>query len=155
LRKVLVLILILAIGCTALSNIAGFFESIPKPVKTIVGIGVAILGVSWAYTWFFDPIVILVENPFGAVSFGPFIVFDQKNWTAPKNWVWNHEYSHYCQYAFFGPAMLPLYLVSAGYSLLTTGNIWDNNPWESYPMDDFSPPCWDPQFIIRFGDGYE
>jgi hypothetical protein len=83
------------------------------------------------------------------------ILFDEKNWTAPENWVWNHEYSHYCQYAVFGPVMFPLYVICAGYSLITSGNIWDNNPWESYPMDDFSPPCWDPQFIIRFGDGYE
>jgi hypothetical protein len=150
-KKLLAIVLILVIGCISSANIVEFFESIPPVVKYVVGAGVVVLGASWAYTWFFDPIVILVENPFGAVTIGPLIFFDDKNWTAPENWVWNHEYSHYCQYAVFGPVMFPLYIVCAGFSLITTGNIWGNNPWETYPMDNPSPPCWEPQFVIRIG----
>ncbi len=150
-KKLLAIVLILVIGCISSANIVEFFESIPPVVKYVVGAGVVVLGASWAYTWFFDPIVILVENPFGAVTFGPLIFFDDKNWDAPENWVWNHEYSHYCQYALFGPVMFPLYIVCAGFSFVTSGNIWDNNPWEQYPMDDSSPPCWEPQLVIRIG----
>jgi len=150
-KKLLAIVLILVIGCISSANIVEFFESIPPVVKYVVGAGVVVLGASWAYTWFFDPIVILVENPFGAVTFGPLIFFDDKNWDAPENWVWNHEYSHYCQYAVFGPVMFPLYVICAGYSLITSGNIWDNNPWEQYPMDYSSPPSWEPQLVIRIG----
>lgn len=151
-KKILVIILILILGYAGFANVVDLFQSISPPVRTVVGIGVGILGASWAYTWFFDPIVVLVENPFGAVSFGPFILFDRKNWTAPENFVWNHEYSHYCQYAFLGPAMFPLYVACSGFSLVTTGNIWDSNPFERYPMNDISPPSWQPQFILKFGD---
>lgn len=43
-----------------------------------------------------------------------------------------HESRHASQYAALGPAYLPLYLASVGWSYLRTGDHWSRNPFERH-----------------------
>ena len=70
-KKLLAIVLVLAIACIAFSNIVEFFEEIPPAVKYAVRTVITVYAVSWAYSWFFDPIVIVAGTTYGAFNFGP------------------------------------------------------------------------------------
>lgn len=154
-RKLLTIVLILAIGCISFANIVEFFESIPPVVKYGIGAGIALYGLSWAYSWFFDPIVVIAGSRYGAYSFGPFIVIDHYLWydasENSRNMVLNHEYVHYIQHAVYGPILSLTYPVASLYSILKSGNQWNDNFWEQQAifLATNDPPGWKPQFILR------
>lgn len=154
-KKFLAMILILAIGSLSVANIVEFFESIPPIVKYGIGAGIAVYGLSWAYPWFFDPIIIVGDTEFGAFCFGPLIVISPYLWSeAPensRNIVLNHEYVHYIQHAIFGPILSLTYPVFSLYSIVKTGNQWDANYWElqAIQLSDSSKPSWKPSFVIE------
>jgi len=81
-----------------------------------------------------EPIVVQAENIWGAYSFGPFMVFDEFNMNKINNgddfYYW-HEYGHYLQAKSLGVELNALmYMPSALFSLIFTGNIWDWNLFE-------------------------
>lgn len=132
--KILAVFLIVLIACSGF-GIQNFFLSLPKPAKVAVGI----VGLAWTFTWLFDPIVIW--NEITTITVPPFIFITPEH--AEKNWIWNHEYEHYCQFAFLGPLLPLLYPVFALYSIITTGDMWTANPFE-YIRDNHNPPAWTP-----------
>jgi len=154
-KKLLVIVLLIALSSLSFANIIEFFESIPPIVKFGIEAGIGIYGLAWAYPWFFDPIVIVGETDFGAFCFGPFIVINPYLWSeAPessRNIVLNHEYVHYIQHALFGPILSLSYPIFSAYSILKTGNQWDANPWElqAIRISDTSKPDWEPSFVVE------
>ncbi len=154
-KKLFVLALLVVISCVSMGNIIEFFENISPIVKYGVGAGIALYGLSWAYPWFFDPIVVIWDTDFGAFCFGPFIVMDNYLWyEAPessRNIVLNHEYVHYIQRAIYGPILSLSYPVFALYSTLKIGNQWEANYWElqAIELSDCSKPAWQPSFVIE------
>lgn len=154
-KKLLVIVVLIAVSSLSFANIIEFFESIPPVIKFSVGAGIALYGLSWAYPWVFDPIVVIWDTDFGAFCFGPFIVMDTYLWSeAPessRNIVLNHEYVHYIQHAVFGPILSLSYPILAAYSTLKTGNQWDANLWElqAIELSDSSKPAWQPSFVIE------
>ena len=154
-RKLLVIALLAVISCVSVGNIVEFFESIPPVVKFGVGAGIALYGLSWAYPWFFDPLIVVWDTDSGAFCFGPFIVINPYLWSeAPessRNIVLNHEYVHYIQHALFGPILSLSYPIFSAYSILKTGNQWDANPWElqAIRISDTSKPDWEPSFVVE------
>jgi len=154
-RKLLTIVLILAIGCISFANIVEFFESIPPVVKYGIGAGIALYGLSWAYSWFFDPIVVVADSKYAAYSFGPLIVVSPSLWydgsESVRNIVLNHEYVHYIQHALYGPILSLTYPLCHWYSTLKSGNQWSDNFWEQQAISlaTNDPPSWKPQFILR------
>ena len=154
-KKMLVIVLLIAVTSLSFANIVEFFEGIPPVIKFSVGAGIALYGLSWAYPWVFDPIVVVWDTDFGAFCFGPFIVMDTYLWSeAPessRNIVLNHEYVHYIQHAVFGPILSLSYPILAAYSTIKTGNQWDANYWElqAIELSDSSKPAWEPSFVIE------
>ena len=156
-KKLLAIVLMLAITCIAFSNIVEFFEGIPPVIRFAVGGAIAIYGLSWAYTWLFDPIVIVTDTEYGAFNFGPFITIDTYLWyDAPessRNLVLNHEYVHYIQHALYGPIMSLTYPICYWYSTLKSGDQWSANYWEqqaiSLATNDM--PTWKPALILELG----
>ena len=128
--KVFLVFLILCIGCLIHANIVEFFESIPPVVRYAVGTVITVYALSWAYSWVFDPIVIVAENGYGAFNFGPFIVIEPCIWYSNdiewRNTVLNHEYTHYVQHAVYGPILSISYPILALYSNIKSGNQWDD-----------------------------
>ena len=154
-RKLLVIALLAVISCVSVGNIVEFFESIPPIVKYGIGAGIALYGLSWAYTWLFDPIVVVTDTKYGAFNFGPFIVvspdiFHHEQETV-LNHVLNHEYVHYVQHAIYGPILSLTYPIFYWYSTIKTGNQWDANYWElqAIELSDCSKPDWEPSFVIE------
>jgi len=148
-RKLLVIALLAVISCVSVGNIVEFFESIPPVVKYGIGAGIALYGLSWAYTWLFDPIVVVTDTKYGAYNFGPFIVIEPDIWysnnTKWKNIVLNHEYTHYVQHAVYGPILSISYPILALYSNIKSGNQWDGNYWEIQAMQaPDTAPSWKP-----------
>lgn len=154
-KKVFLVFLILCIGCLIHANIVEFFEGIPPVIKFSVGAGIALYGLSWAYPWFFDPIVIVAGTTYGAYNFGPFIVVSPDIYHHEQetvlNHVLNHEYVHYVQHAIYGPILSLTYPVCCWYSTFKTGNQWDANYWElqAIELSDISSPAWEPSFVIE------
>ena len=154
-KKVILVLLILCIGCLIHANIVEFFESIPPVVRYAVGTVITVYALSWAYSWVFDPIVIVAENGYGAFNFGPFIVIEPCIWYSNdvewRNTVLNHEYTHYVQHAVYGPILSISYPILAAYSTIKTGNQWDANYWElqAIELSDCSKPDWEPSFVIE------
>jgi hypothetical protein len=148
-RKLLVIALLAVISCVSVGNIVEFFESIPPIVKYGIGAGIALYGLSWAWNWIFEPIVIVGDNPYGAFCFGPVIAVDRYIWyeweELDRNYMLNHEYTHYIQHALFGPVMSLTYPIFCLYSTLKTGNRWDGNYWEIQAMQaPDTAPSWKP-----------
>ena len=154
-KKLLAIVLVIVIGSMSIANIVEFFESIPPAVKYAVGTVITVYAVSWAYSWFFDPIVIVAGTTYGAFSFGPLIVIDSELWCgtseSSRNLVLNHEYVHYVQHAIYGPILSLTYPIFCWYSTIKTGNQWDANYWElqAIELSDGSPPAWEPSFVIE------
>jgi hypothetical protein len=154
-RKLLAIVLVLAIACIAFSNIVEFFEGIPPVVRFVVGGAIAIYGLSWAYTWLFDPIVVVTDTKYGAYNFGPFIVVDSYLWydasESSRNLVLNHEYVHYVQHALYGPILSLTYPVCYWYSTLKSGDQWTSNPWEqeAFAIQTIQKPDWQPSLVIE------
>ena len=154
-KKVFLVLLILCIGCLIHANIVEFFESIPPVVRYTVGAAITVYALSWAYSWVFDPIVVVAENGYGAFNFGPFIVVDSYLWydasESSRNLVLNHEYVHYVQHALYGPILSLTYPIFCWYSTIKTGNQWDANYWElqAIELSDCSKPAWEPSFVIE------
>ena len=153
--KVFLVFLILCIGCLIHANIVEFFESIPPVIKYAVGTAITVYALSWAYSWVFDPIIIITPNGYGAFNFGPFIVvnpdiFHHEQETV-LNHVLNHEYVHYVQHAIYGPILSLTYPICCWYSTFKTGNQWDANYWElqAIELSDCSKPDWEPSFVIE------
>jgi len=154
-KKVILVLLILCIGCLIHANIVEFFESIPPVVRYAVGTVITVYALSWAYSWVFDPIIIITPNGYGAFNFGPFIVvnpdiFHHEQETV-LNHVLNHEYVHYVQHAIYGPILSLTYPICCWYSTFKTGNQWDANYWElqAIELSDCSKPDWEPSFVIE------
>ena len=154
-KKLLVIVVLIAVSSLSFANIIEFFESIPPVIKFSVGAGIALYGLSWAYPWVFDPIVIVAENGYGAFNFGPFIVIEPCIWYSNdvewRNTVLNHEYTHYVQHAVYGPILSVTYPILALYSNIKSGNQWDENYWEiqaSLATDE--PPSWKPAFVWKW-----
>ena len=154
-KKRLAIVLVIIIGSMSIANIVEFFEEIPPVVKYAVGTVITIYGLSWAYSWFFDPIIVVADTTYGAFNFGPFIVIEPDIWysnnTKWKNIVLNHEYTHYVQHALYGPILSISYPILAAYSTIKTGNQWDANYWElqAIELSDCSKPDWEPSFVIE------
>lgn len=151
-KKVILVLLILCIGCLIHANIVEFFESIPPVIKYAVGTAITVYALSWAYSWVFDPIIIITPNGYGAFNFGPFIVIEPDIWysnnTKWKNIVLNHEYTHYVQHAVYGPILSISYPILALYSNIKSGNQWDDNYWEIQAnLASDEPPSWKPLVI--------
>lgn len=154
-RAILIFILVLVMSCITLANITDFFRSIPKPIRVAIGVGIGLYAASWAYSWIFEPIILVAQNPYGAFNFGPFIVIDHYIWNQydeeDRNYVLNHEYTHYVQHALFGPIVSLTYPVFSLYSIIKTGNQWDANFWEVQASESGdSKPDWQPSFVIKF-----
>ena len=144
-KKIVAVFVILALCCVAFGNLIDIWNKIPKLAKVSVG---AYL-VAWAWNWIFDPVIIVGDNPYGAFCFGPVIAVDRYIWyewkTADRNYMLNHEYTHYIQHALFGPVMSLTYPVFCLYSTLKTGNRWDGNYWELQAMQaPDTAPNWKP-----------
>ena len=154
-KKLLVIVVLIAVSSLSFANIIEFFESIPPVIKFSVGAGIALYGLSWAYPWVFDPIVVIWDTDFGAFCFGPFIVISPYLWNEAsedsRNIVLNHEYVHYIQHAIYGPILSLTYPVCCWYSTFKTGNQWDANYWElqAIELSDISSPAWEPSFVIE------
>ena len=154
-RKLLAITLVLAIACITFANIVDFFEEIPPVVRLVAGGAIAIYGLSWAYSWVFDPIVVVTDTGYGAYSFGPFIVINPYLWyDAPessRNAVLNHEYVHYVQHALYGPVLSLTYPICYWYSTLKSGNQWSANFWEQQAISlaTNDPPTWKPALILN------
>ena len=151
-RKLLAIVLVLAVFCVTFSNVVEFFEGIPPVVRFVVGGAIAVYGLSWAYTWLFDPIVVVTDTKYGAYNFGPFIVVDSYLWyeasESSRNLVLNHEYVHYVQHAVYGPILSISYPILALYSNIKSGNQWDDNYWEIQAnLASDEPPSWKPLVI--------
>ena len=154
-KKLLVIVLVIIIGSMSIANIVEFFEEIPPVVKYAVGTVITIYGLSWAYSWFFDPIIVVADTTYGAFNFGPFIVVSPYFWydasESSRNTVINHEYVHYVQHAIYGPILSLTYPIFCWYSTIKTGNQWDANYWElqAIELSDISSPAWEPSFVIE------
>lgn len=154
-KKLLVIVLVVVIGSMSIANIVEFFESIPPVVKYAVGTVITVYAVSWAYSWFFDPIMVVADTTYGAFNFGPFIVVSPYFWydasESSRNTVINHEYVHYVQHAIYGPILSLTYPIFSWYSTFKTGNQWDANYWElqAIELSDCSKPDWEPSFVIE------
>jgi len=154
-KKLLAIVLVIIIGSMSIANIVEFFEEIPPVVKYAVGTAITVYGLSWAYSWFFDPIVIVAGTTYGAFNFGPFIVVSPDIYHHEQetvlNHVLNHEYVHYVQHAIYGPILSLTYPICCWYSTFKTGNQWDANYWElqAIELSDISSPAWEPSFVIE------
>lgn len=154
-KKMLVIVLVIVVTSLSFANLVEFFDSIPPALKFGTGAVIGIYGLSWAYPWFFDPIVIVGDTEFGAFCFGPFIVISPYLWNEAsedsRNIVLNHEYVHYIQHAIYGPILSLSYPVLAAYSTIKTGNQWNANYWElqAIELSDSSKPDWEPSFVIE------
>ena len=67
-RAILIFILVLVMSCITLANITDFFRSIPKPIRVAIGVGIGLYAASWAYSWIFEPIILVAQNPYGALQ---------------------------------------------------------------------------------------
>ena len=154
-KKLLVIVLVVVIGSMSIANIMEFFESIPPVIKYAVGTAITVYAVSWAYSWFFDPIMVVANTPYGAFNFSPFIVVSPDIYYHEQetvlNHVLNHEYVHYVQHAIYGPILSLTYPIFCWYSTIKTGNQWDANYWElqAIELSDISSPAWEPSFVIE------
>jgi hypothetical protein len=154
-RKIVAIALMVIIGSMSIANIVEFFEEIPPAVKYAVGTVITVYAVSWAYSWFFDPIMVVADTTYGAYTFGPVIVVSPDIYHHEQetvlNHVLNHEYVHYIQHAIYGPILSLTYPIFYWYSTLKTGNQWDANYWElqAIELSDCSLPAWEPSFVIE------
>ena len=154
-KKLLVIVLVIVIGSVSFANIVEFFESIPPVVKYGIGAGIALYGLSWACSWIFDPIVVVGEFGFTPSSFGPVIFMHSKIWYSDDydsiNLALNHEYAHFVQQAFWGPAFHLSYPIFYLYSHLKHGNQWTSNPWEqeAFAIQTIQKPDWQPSLVIE------
>ena len=154
-KKLLVIVLLIALSSLSFANIIEFFESIPPVVKYAVGTVITVYAVSWAYSWFFDPIIVVADAKHGAYTWGPIIVVSPNVYhhevETVLNHVLNHEYVHYIQHAIYGPILSLTYPIFCWYSTIKTGNQWDANYWElqAIELSDISSPAWEPSFVIE------
>ena len=157
-KKLLAIVLVIVISSVSIANIVEFFEEIPPAVKYAVGTVITVItvyAVSWAYSWFFDPIIVVADTKHGAYTWGPVIVVSPDIYHHEQetvlNHVLNHEYVHYVQHAIYGPILSLTYPIFCWYSTIKTGNQWDANYWElqAIELSDISSPAWEPSFVIE------
>ena len=148
----LIFVLICVMSLSVFGEIWDIWENISKPAKIAIGIYI----LSWSYQWFFDPIVLKINGGHGYVAFqwGPFIVLNENYMRLPayramETYIYNHEYTHYIQRAFFGPLFDISYTGAYWYSMITTGNYASKNFWKLQAMK--APTdywLWEPSLII-------
>ena len=153
----LIFVLICVMSLSVFGEIWDVWGAIPKPAKIVIGIYL----LTWSYQWFFDPIVIEVSAGlrFAAGQWGPFIIMNKDYMELPvynsdlERYIYNHEYTHYIQRAFFGPLFDISYIAAYCYSMITTGDYAANNFWElqaGRAPADYA--LWKPKLIIDLSE---
>jgi len=128
-----------------------FVDGLPLWVKITIGLNLLITAVMWLG----EPVVIttdILES--SAFNFGPIIGIGNKIYEPLDdytNYALAHEYGHYLQTMVLTPIiMMPSYIVSVAYSLLTTGTYCDANFFEQQATDFGKNNIFVPKFILNF-----
>jgi len=128
-----------------------FIDGLPLWVKITIGLNLLITAVMWLG----EPTV--VTSDFfddNAFSVGPIILIGNTIYEPLDeytNYALTHEYGHYLQTMVLTPLiMIPSYLVSTAYSLLTTGNYAYSNFFEQQATEFGKSNIFVPKLILHF-----
>jgi len=128
-----------------------FIDGLPLWVKITIGLNLLITAIMWLG----EPVVIttdLLED--NALSAGPIIIIGNGIYEPLDDYTdyaLAHEYGHYLQTKVLTPLiMMPSYLVSTAYSLLTTGNYAHSNFFEQQATDFGKSNIFVPKLIFHF-----
>jgi len=128
-----------------------FVDGLPIWIKVIIGLNFLISAVMWLG----EPVVITTDAlEASAFSFGPLIVVGNELYEPLDDYTsyaLAHEYGHYLQTMVLTPIiMVPSYLVSTAYSLLTTGNYAYSNFFEQQATEFGKSNIFVPKLILHF-----
>ncbi len=128
-----------------------FIDGLPFWVKITIGLNLLITAVMWLG----EPVVITTDIfEDNALSFGPIIIIGNEIYEPLDdytNYALAHEYGHYLQTMVLTPIiMVPSYLVSTAYSLLTTGNYAYSNFFEQQATEFGKSNIFVPKLILHF-----
>jgi hypothetical protein len=128
-----------------------FVDGLPLWIKITIGLNFLITAVMWLG----EPVVI-TSDIFEASAFsaGPIILIGNTIYEPMDDYTdyaLTHEYGHYLQTMILTPIiMVPSYLTSTAYSLLTTGTYYRNNFFEQQATEFGNNNLFTPRFVVHF-----